>query len=156
MGGGLKMHLEESIVFLKPKNFDKYAEIIPYLDDSLRNFEKSIPIHILPIPESLIRNHYANIKGKSFYEPTINAFLEAEDGIILMVYRGNNIIERIREIIGDTDPQKAKPGTIRHIFSNDSLDQAYKERRYLNNVIHASANKKDAERERSIWKCYLE
>lgn len=148
------MNIEQTLVFVKPGNFDRCVEIIPYLDNSLENFKRSIPVHILP-PENLIRMHYENIKGKSFYRPTIKAYIEAEDGILLMAYKGYNIISRIREIIGNTDPKKAKPGTIRNVFGNDSFAEAYRERRYLNNVIHASENKKEAERELNIWKDYI-
>lgn len=89
------------------------------------------------------------------YDATINAFLHSEEGIVLSVYSGENIIKRIRHVIRNTDPQKAEPETIRKVFSKDSLEQAFNERRYLNNVIHSSSSREDAEREIRLWKDYL-
>jgi nucleoside-diphosphate kinase len=152
-----KMTLEKTLVFVKPGNgnFKKRLEILAHLGKLLgKDAAGYFPTLVNPVPEEIIRKHYENIKGKSFYEPTIKAYLDS-DGILLRVYFGNNIISRIRNAIGHTDPKKAKPRTIRNVFGNDSFAEAYRERRYLNNVIHASENKKEAERELNIWKDYI-
>lgn len=119
------------------------------------DFTRTNSIQIKPVPEKLIRSHYENIKGKPFYDWTIKAFLESREGIILRGYKGNNIVERMRIIAGHTDPQKADSGTIRAIFSNDSLDIAFKEKRYLNNIIHASSSVENAVREIKLWRDFL-
>jgi len=153
------MALEKTLVFVKPGNgnLKKRFEILTCLDNLLGKDDWAgyFPILINPVPEKIIRKHYENIKGKSFYGPTIRAYLDS-DGILLKVYYGNNIISRIRNAVGHTDPKKSKPGTIRNMFGKDSFEQAYRERRYLNNVIHASANKKEAEKEINLWKEYIE
>ncbi len=89
------------------------------------------------------------------YELTIKAFVESERGIVLRVYEGKNIISRVRKAIGDKDPQKAEQGTIRQIFSDDSLKIAWQKKRYLNNVIHASSDVEAAVRELKLWRDYL-
>ena len=154
------MTLERTLVFIKPGNSLRSKEIFEYLEDQLKRreiifFERSAPIRIHAVPEKLIRKHYENIKGKSFYEPTLKAYLECSDGISLATYSGSGIIKALRRIIGDTDPKKAEPFTIRHIFGNDSFVEAYKEKRYLNNVIHASVSRKEAKRELNIWRDYI-
>jgi nucleoside-diphosphate kinase len=152
-----KMTLEKTLVFVKPGNYEHQEIIFDVLEKQCmkKGFKKSKLFLIKKIPEEAIRKHYQNIKGKSFYEPTINAFLDIDYPLLFRTYSGDNIIERVRNAIGDTDPKKAKEGTIRFIFGNDSFEQAYRERRYLNNVIHASSNKKEAKREIEIWKDYL-
>ena len=89
------------------------------------------------------------LKTKSF-TPRLNKLLN-----ILTVYSGNNIIYRVRRAVGETDPRKAKQGSVRQIFSGDSLEIAAREARYLNNVIHASSNNEDAERELRLWREYI-
>ena len=149
------MPLEKTLVFIKPGNFEQAVEIFSYLEDTVKDFRRDIPLHILPVPDELIRKHYEHINGLSIYEPTIKAFTGSKEGIVLAVYEGKDIIKRVREVIGDTDPKKAREGTIRNIFGRDSFAKACKERRYLNNVIHASANIEEAEKEIEIWEDYI-
>ena len=52
-----------------------------------------------------------------------------------------NRIEMVRKMIGNTDPLKAEPGTIRGDFGN-SIDH---------NVIHAADSLENAERELKIF-----
>jgi len=154
--GGRVMEIEKTLVLLKPGNFERRLEVFTCLDDLLReDFTKTNSFHVHPVPAELIKAHYEDIKGKPFYDWTVKAFLESREGIILRVYSGNNIIERSRKAIGNTDPKKAKQGTIRQRFSNDSLDIAFREKRYLNNVIHASDSLESSERERKIWRPYI-
>jgi len=119
------------------------------------NFTRTNSVWVNPIPVELIKAHYENIKGKPFYDWTIKAFLESREGILLRVYSGNNIIEKSRKAAGHTDPMKAEPDTIRAIFSKDSLEIAFKGKRYLNNVIHTSDSLESSARERGIWRPYL-
>ena len=152
----MKQAIEQSFVFIKPGNFGYCLEIFECLNNSLKSdFSKQMPVHLLRVPEKIIREHYKDIKGEVFYEATIQAFLTSERGIVLTCYSGKNIIQRVRETIENTNPKKAKQGTIRRIFSNDSLEVAFRERRYLNNVIHSSSSREDAERELKLWKDYL-
>ena len=151
------MEIEKTLTFTKPGNFEYCLEIFECLDDSLgRDFAKTVPIHLTLVPEELIREHYKNIKGKLFYEWTIQAFLKSKDGIVFRGYEGYNIVSRMRKAAGHTDPQKAKSGTVRTIFSNDSLEVAFREKRYLNNVIHCSSSVEDAQRELRLWGEYID
>lgn len=150
------MKIEKTLTFTKPGNFGYCLEIFECLEDFLgRDFDKTVPVHLSPVPEKLIREHYYNLREMPFYEGTIKAFLESEQGIVLRVYEGYNIINMVREAVGETDPQKAKQGSVRQIFSHDSLEIAFREKRYLNNVIHASSSVEDAQRELRLWEEYI-
>ena len=155
------MKLEKTLTFTKPGNFEKHLKIFTCFDGLLKgnllkeDFTKTILVYVNPVPELIIKAHYQHISKLPIYEPTIRAFLESKEGIVLRVYEGVNIIDRGRNATGDTDPQKAKKGTIRQIFSDDSLEIAAEEVRYLNNVIHASSSVKDSARERKLWEKYI-
>ena len=57
--------------------------------------------------------------------------------IQVQILEGDNAISKYREIMGNTDPKAADPGTIRADFA-DSIDA---------NAVHGSDSEKSAERE---------
>ena len=68
-----------------------------------------------------------------------------------MVLSGPSAIEAVRYVVGDTDPLKARPGTIRGDFTLDSYAMADMDQRSVRNLIHASGNVHEAEQEIAIW-----
>ena len=62
--------------------------------------------------------------------------------VLLLVYAGPNAIERVRAILGPTDPSKAGPGSVRKEFGHDIMV----------NAAHASDSPENAEREMRITK----
>jgi len=71
--------------------------------------------------------------------------------VVIFILSGNHAVEIVRKIVGNTVPLFAEPGTIRGDFSIDSPDLSTKERRALQNLIHASETVKEAKREISLW-----
>ncbi|MBU1428533.1 nucleoside-diphosphate kinase [bacterium] len=71
--------------------------------------------------------------------------------IIAIILSGNHAIEVVRKIIGNTIPLFAELGTIRGDFSMDSPDLSIKEKRALQNLVHASSTIEEAKREISLW-----
>ena len=59
---------------------------------------------------------------------------------LAMLYEGPDAIERIRTVLGSTDPTKAEPGTVRSDFGRD----------LMRNGAHASDSPDNAVRERNI------
>ncbi len=74
-----------------------------------------------------------------------------EGPIVAMVVAGNNAIEVVRKIVGSTQPIKADPSTIRGKFASDSYDLADSQKRSVRNLVHASEDKENAEREIKVW-----
>ena len=74
----------------------------------------------------LLREHYAHVADKPFY-PEIEAFMSSRD-VIMMGLKGDNIVQRVRDLLGPTDSRKAAKGTIRGDFGTDMMK----------NVVHAS------------------
>ena len=62
-----------------------------------------------------------------------------------------NAIEKVRKIVGATDPSKADFGTIRGDLSTDSMEIADSEGRMVDNLLHASGNKDEFNQEIKIW-----
>jgi nucleoside-diphosphate kinase len=71
--------------------------------------------------------------------------------VVAMVLEGNEAIPIVRKLIGSTEPKKAESYTVRGRFSTDSYDLAEKEKRAILNIVHASEDKKTAEKEIPVW-----
>ena len=63
---------------------------------------------------------------------------------LALLYEGPNAIDRIRTVLGSTDPNKAEPGTVRSDFGRD----------LMRNGAHASDSVENAIRERKIVGLY--
>ncbi|OYT32022.1 nucleoside-diphosphate kinase [Candidatus Woesearchaeota archaeon] len=70
---------------------------------------------------------------------------------VAICIEGHAAVEKVRTIVGSTAPLNAMPGTIRGDFAFDSYGLADKLGRPIQNLIHASDSKKEAEREIKIW-----
>ena len=61
---------------------------------------------------------------------------------MVLIYEGENAIQRIRDVLGPTDPTKAPGGTVRREFGHDVMV----------NTAHASDSVESAEREMNVIK----
>lgn len=87
--------------------------------------------------EDTVTIHYAEHKGKTFYENLIEFTLSGR--ICVMIWYGN--IQVARSLIGSTLPWDAKPGTIRGDYAC-SLPA---------NLVHCSDSIENANREVALW-----
>lgn len=71
--------------------------------------------------------------------------------VAAIVLEGPRAISVVRKIIGHTIPAEASPGTIRGDFSINSTDHANAEKCACKNVVHASGNSEEADRECAAW-----
>jgi nucleoside-diphosphate kinase len=71
--------------------------------------------------------------------------------VLVLILSGNHAVEIVRKIVGNTVPLFAELGTIRGDFSIDSPDLSARERRVLQNLVHASETVEKAKREISLW-----
>ncbi len=75
---------------------------------------------------ALLRTHYAHVADKPFY-PEIEKFMSSRP-VIMLAMQGDNIVQRVRDLLGPTDSRKAAKGTIRGDFGTEMMK----------NVVHAS------------------
>ncbi len=71
--------------------------------------------------------------------------------IVAMVLEGEDAVIRARKITGFTDPSQAEKGTIRADLGEDSILKANREKRPVYNLIHASGDELEAQKEISLW-----
>lgn len=71
--------------------------------------------------------------------------------VVATVLEGNTAIRSVRNIIGGTNPLTADVGTIRGDLTIDDFEQADTEDRAVRNLMHASSEPDEAEREIALW-----
>ena len=78
---------------------------------------------------------YAVHRGKPFYNGLVDFISSGR--IVVAVVEGEGGVERLREVVGATDPAKAAEGTIRRAFAED----------IQRNAVHASDSDENAIKE---------
>ncbi len=71
--------------------------------------------------------------------------------VLAMVFEGPHAIELVRKLAGSTNPILAAPGTIRGDYCTDSALLSDIEKRSIYNLIHASGEPSESEREIELW-----
>ncbi len=71
--------------------------------------------------------------------------------VMAFVLQGHNAVKHVRKMVGSTSPEDAQPGTIRGDYSFDSYGLADQSKRPIQNLIHASGEVDEAEREINLW-----
>ena len=99
--------------------------------------------------------HYEGIgtlktrKGDKIFEDQLNAMQQGP--VIAMVLEGVEAVEFVRKMVGGTEPKSAQPGTIRADYAHVSYGQASQANIGVANILHASADAKEAEAEIAHW-----
>lgn len=99
--------------------------------------------------------HYEGIgtlktrKGEEIFETQLR---EMQQGpVIAMVLEGIDAIELVRKMVGPTEPKSAQPGTIRGDYAHMTYGHSGAAKRGIPNVLHASADAKEAKQEIAHW-----
>ena len=71
--------------------------------------------------------------------------------IIIMIWQGAHAVNIVRKITGDTEPLTSDVGTIRGDYVLDSYQLSTDDNREVRNLVHASGNVNDAEKEIKYW-----
>lgn len=87
-------------------------------------------------------------KGEAIFESTLSSMLEGP--VIAMVLEGIDAVEAVRKMVGSTEPKSALPGTIRGDYAHVSYGGAAPGKGVAN-IIHASADAREAEAEIAHW-----
>ncbi len=99
--------------------------------------------------------HYEGIgtlktrKGEAIFKDTLTSMQEGP--VVAMVLEGVEAVETVRKMVGATEPRTALPGTIRGDYAHVTYGQASSVGRGVANIVHASADEKEAEKEISHW-----
>ncbi len=108
--------MERSLVLIKPDAMERGlgGVIIGRLEGAGL---KLIGLKMLQMDKKLAEKHYAIHKSKAFFKDLVDYIISTP--IIAAVFEGDNAIERIRKLMGATDPAKADAGTIRKDYGLD-------------------------------------
>ncbi|MBU0699726.1 nucleoside-diphosphate kinase [bacterium] len=117
--------MERTLVILKPDCVCRglIGEVVKRFEDEKFNV---IALRMLHLSVEEAEKFYAVHQGKEFYE-RLTRYMSSSS-VVSMVLEGENVMLRIRELIGATDPKNAVSGTIRKKYALSGLM----------NVVHAS------------------
>ncbi|MBN1290788.1 MAG: nucleoside-diphosphate kinase [Candidatus Latescibacteria bacterium] len=131
------MLLEQTLLLIKPNvvRKNKIGAVISILEDRGLLIKK---MRMLIMTKELAGKFYAVHTGKDFYNRLVEFMTSGP--IVAIVLEHDNCVAYVREIIGNTNPEKAAEGTIRKLYA-DSLTE---------NAVHASDSPDNAKIEIGI------
>lgn len=71
--------------------------------------------------------------------------------VVIMVWEGNNAVDIVTKLVGETAPRTADVGTIRGDLTIDSYELASIDDRAVRNLIHCSDTPENADKEIALW-----
>lgn len=146
------MEMEKTLVLIKPEAVQRaiVGKIITRFEDAGL---KIIGMKQVWVDKEFAKKHYTKDIAERHGEKIRNQLLDyiIEGPVIAFVLEGVNAIENVRKIVGGTEPRTAPPGTIRGDFAHVSYAYADAKNIAVKNMIHASANEKDAKHEVKLW-----
>ena len=123
------MAIETSLILFKP---DAIAKNL--VGTVLARFENEgfriRGLKMLALSDEILAEHYSHIADKPFF-PDVRGFMQ-ETPVVALALEGENVIIRVRDLLGPTDSKEAAVGTIRGDFGDKSGDSK------MRNICHAS------------------
>jgi len=132
------MAIQRTFAMLKPGVLQRriVGEVLARIERKGLNL---VGLKVMTIPATLAANHYAEHKGKSFYDE-LHSYITSGP-VVAMVIEGDDAIQMVRILCGKTNVNDALPGTIRGDYAlHTGL-----------NIIHASDSAESAEREINLF-----
>lgn len=125
---------EQTLLLIKPnavhhKHIGHIISIIETRGFIIRN------IKIFQFTTDSASDFYRDHRGKSFFDKLVS-FMVSGTTVALLLEKKNAMAD-LRELVGDADPEKRKPGTIRSIYAEGVTE----------NAVHASDSMENAHRE---------
>ena len=117
--------MQKTLIIFKPDCMEQH-----HVGTVLARFEAAgfnlIGAKMMRLTPALLRAHYAHVADKPFY-PEIESFMSSRP-VLVAALSGDNIVQKVRDLLGPTDSRKAAKGTIRGDFGTEMMK----------NVVHAS------------------
>ncbi|MBI3322188.1 MAG: nucleoside-diphosphate kinase [Candidatus Omnitrophica bacterium] len=139
--------MEQTLVLIKPDGLVRSltGNILTRLSETKLDI---VGAKVCKVSKELAEAHYYQLKGKPFYDELIRYLrgeLHARPKVMALVYWGEDAIAKVRELAGATNPEQASPTSIRGSFGRIRSTGLFE------NVIHASSETSEAEREIKLW-----
>lgn len=158
-------HVETTLVLLKPDALK--LSLAGYLLSMLSKSHTGLYLagaKVVHVSRLLAEEHYAEHREKPFFAELIDYIMgrihypEAahKRRVVALVYGGKEAVARVRGVTGPTNPHKARdeqPGSLRALGTVHTSQSAQGEPCVdrIDNLVHASANAAEAEREIKLW-----
>lgn len=130
--------METTLVLIKPGGVQRNL-----IGEITRRIEQRglriVGLTLMNAPRSTVEEHYAEHKGKGFYEDVVGYLTSGP--IVAMAVNGTNAVRAIRSMMGATNPLEATSGTVRGDFALTIDD----------NLTHSSSDPEAAQRELALW-----
>jgi len=128
----LAVRMDKTFIIFKPDCMEKRL-----VGQVLARFEAAgfslVATKMTQLTSEKLREHYAHVADKPFF-PEIEEFMGSRP-VIMGVLQGENVVARVRELLGPTDSTKAPAGTIRGDFGENMMI----------NMVHASDSDENAQ-----------
>ena len=129
---------ERTFIMVKPDGVKRGL-----IADIIKRFEqrgyKLVAMKMLHPDDMLLNLHYCDLKTKPFFTGLVKHI--SSGPVVAMVWEGKDVVKQGRQMLGETDPLKSKPGSIRGDFSIDMG----------RNIIHGSDSVDSANAEIKLW-----
>jgi nucleoside-diphosphate kinase len=119
------MAQETTLILFKPDCIEKNltGEVLKRYQDAgfvIRGLK------MMRLDEAVLREHYAHIADKPFF-PEVQGFMQSSP-VIALALGGEDVVARVRDLLGPTDSTVAPKGSIRGDFGENKMQ----------NICHAS------------------
>ncbi len=146
--------MERTLIILKPDAVKR-----GFVGEILSRFERAglkiVGTKMLQPDYDHFFHHYEGIsqmvsrRGKEAFDVTLDMMQGGP--VIAVVLEGIKATPLVRKMVGDTEPEKAAPGTIRGDYAHMGFEYSNKVGIGVPNIIHASGNIEEAEKEIAHW-----
>jgi nucleoside-diphosphate kinase len=141
------MAIEQTLILVKPDGLVKSltGNVISRLAEAKLTI---MGAKVMRVSRELAEKHYEHLKEKPFFEELIQYIMgevHKTYRVLALVYQGENAISKIRDVVGDTNPELANPVSIRGAYGRITTNGVFE------NVVHASSSPEDAEKEIKLW-----
>lgn len=149
-----KLHIEKTLIIFKPDALQRGI-----MGEILTRFERAglkiVGMKMLLPGQDHYYFHYEDIgkmitrRGEQAFNNNLKCMLEGP--VVAAVLEGVEAIAVVRKLVGSTEPKTALAGTIRGDYCHMSYGRADSIERGIPNLIHASGDIDDAEKEIKHW-----
>ena len=130
--------MEKTLVLIKPDAYKKH-----HTGDIIKRYEDEgltiLAMRLMKMTKEVAAKHYEEHIGRPYYAE-LESFMTSGP-IVAMVLAGKDVIRKVRDLNGKTDPKEAAPGTIRQLYAASKGE----------NAVHASDSPESAAREVHIF-----
>jgi len=103
---------------------------------------------VAAVSRELAEAHYQALRSEPFFEDLIEHIrgqLHQADYVLALVYAGAGAVAKVRQLAGATNPEQADLTSLRGALGRITTAGV------MENVIHASSDDREAEREIKLW-----